>query len=34
MVPAARQKARDLAIAWFDRYLKGIRPAKTGDASK
>jgi len=23
MVPAARQKARELAIAWFDRYLKG-----------
>jgi uncharacterized protein len=23
MVPSARQKARDLAIVWFDRYLKG-----------
>jgi len=32
MVPPARQKARDLAIAWFDRYLKGIQPAKTADA--
>ena len=32
MVPLARQKARDLAIAWFDRYLKGIQPAKTADA--
>jgi dienelactone hydrolase len=27
MVPSARQQARDLAINWFDRYLKG-RPAK------
>jgi uncharacterized protein len=32
MVPPARQKARDLAIAWFDRYLKGIPLAKTADA--
>jgi dienelactone hydrolase len=32
MVPPARQKARELAIAWFDRYLKGIQPAKTADA--
>ena len=32
MVPPARQKARDLAIAWFDRYLKGNQPAKTADA--
>ena len=31
--PAARQKARDLAIAWFDRYLKGIEPVKTADTS-
>jgi dienelactone hydrolase len=28
MQPAARQQARDLAIAWFDRYLKGSAPAK------
>ncbi len=28
MVPAAREQARDLAIAWFDRYLKGSPPAK------
>ncbi len=33
MVPPARQKARDLAIAWFDHYLKGIQPAKTADAT-
>jgi dienelactone hydrolase len=26
MVPSARQQARDLAIAWFDRYLKGNAP--------
>ena len=32
MVPPARQKARDLAIAWFDRYLKGNQPAKTAVA--
>jgi dienelactone hydrolase len=32
MVPPARQKARDLAIAWFDRYLKRIQPAKTAEA--
>jgi dienelactone hydrolase len=31
MVPAARQQARDLAITWFDRYLKG-QPAKTAEA--
>jgi hypothetical protein len=28
MVPTARQKARDLAIAWFDRYLKSTTPNK------
>jgi hypothetical protein len=28
MVPPARQKARELAIAWFDRYLKANQPAK------
>jgi dienelactone hydrolase len=32
MQPAARQQARDLAIAWFDRYLKGIQPAKSAEA--
>lgn len=34
MVPPARQKARDLAIAWFDRYLKGIQAAKSDDRGK
>ncbi len=29
--PAVRQKVRDLAIAWFDRYLKGA--AKASDAN-
>jgi dienelactone hydrolase len=33
MVPAVRQQARDLAIAWFDRYLKGIQPAKSANAT-
>ena len=33
MVPPARQKARDLAIAWFDRYLKGVQATKTADAA-
>jgi uncharacterized protein len=28
MVPSARLRARDLAIAWFDRYLKNDRQAK------
>lgn len=28
MVPAARQKARELAIAWFDQHLKGASSAK------
>src|SRR5260370_41771936 len=34
MQPSARQQARDLAIAWFDRYLKGNQAAKTAGASK
>jgi uncharacterized protein len=29
MVPAVRQQARDLAIAWFDRYLKASQPSKS-----
>jgi hypothetical protein len=28
MVPSARQKARELAIAWFNRYLKSTSPNK------
>lgn len=31
MVPAAREKARDLAIAWFERYLKGGQQAKPAE---
>lgn len=29
MVPDVRKKARELAIAWFDRYLKGTAQAQT-----
>lgn len=32
VVPAARLKARDLAIVWFDRYLKTSQPAKSSAA--
>ena len=34
MQPAARQQARDLAIAWFDKYLKGAAATKQADARK
>lgn len=33
MVPAARQRARELAIAWFDRYLKGNAQANSAAAA-
>jgi hypothetical protein len=33
LVPAVRQQARDLAITWFDRYLKSKQPAKSADAT-
>jgi uncharacterized protein len=33
MVPAARQRARELAIAWFDRYLKGNSQANSAAAA-
>jgi uncharacterized protein len=33
MVPSVRQRARELAIAWFGRYLKGNPPAKSAAAS-
>jgi hypothetical protein len=32
MVPSARQQAHDLAITWFDRYLKG-QPSKADAAA-
>jgi hypothetical protein len=32
MVPSVRQQARDLAIAWFDRYLKTSPAAKSAEA--
>jgi dienelactone hydrolase len=34
MAPSARQQARDLAIAWFDRYLKASQPAKAADGAE
>jgi len=35
IVPAAREKARDLAIAWFDRYLSGkSEPARSALSPK
>ncbi|HEY6309009.1 MAG TPA: alpha/beta hydrolase [Candidatus Angelobacter sp.] len=33
MVPAVRQQARELAIAWFDRYLKTSQPAPRAHAA-
>jgi dienelactone hydrolase len=33
VVPAVRQQVRDLAISWFDRYLKGNQSSKSADAA-
>jgi hypothetical protein len=34
MLPAARQRARELAIVWFDRYLKGNVQEKSAAAAQ
>ena len=33
MVPDVRQKVRDLAIVWFDRYLKGSRSSQSASTT-